>query len=126
MARDEISLQYLTYDATDSVGAVNVEKQAVTQANGIKLKNAFACKDNSMKIIVENTATSDSTLTIKAGEKQNATLGDATIALTKNSSTVIAPIRDMARFENADGSIDIDFATGFSGNIYAVGEKAGL
>ncbi|DAB04747.1 TPA: hypothetical protein CPT89_01060 [Candidatus Gastranaerophilales bacterium HUM_11] len=126
MARDEISLQYLTYDATDSVGSVNVEKQAVTQANGIKLKNAFACKDNSMKIIVENTATSDSTLTIKAGEKQNATLGDATIALTKNSSTVIAPIRDMARFENADGSIDIDFATGFTGNIYAVGEKAGL
>nr|DAX39328.1 MAG TPA: hypothetical protein [Caudoviricetes sp.] len=126
MARDEISLQYLTYDATDSVGSVNVEKQAVTQANGIKLKNAFACKDNSMKIIVENTATSDSTLTIKAGEKQNATLGDATIALTKSSSTVIAPIRDMARFENADGSIDIDFATGFTGNIYAVGEKAGL
>ena len=126
MARDEISLQYLTYDATDSVGSVNVEKQAVTQANGIKLKNAFACKDNSMKIIVENTATSDSTLAIKAGEKQNATLGDATIALTKNSSTVIAPIRDMARFENADGSIDIDFATGFTGNIYAVGEKAGL
>lgn len=127
MARDEISIQLLEYDATDSVGSKKITKQAVTQANGIKLKNAFACKDNSLKIVVENTyATADSTMTIKAGDKQNAALGDSIIALAKSATTVVAPIRDMARFEKADGSILLDFSTGFTGNIYAVGEKAGL
>lgn len=126
MARDEISLQYMTYDATDSVGSANITKQTVTQANGIKLKNAFACKDNSVKIIVDNTAASDCTLTIKAGEKQNAILGDSVIALKQSSITVVSPLRDMARYENKDGSIDIDFSASFTGTIYAVAEKAGL
>lgn len=126
MARDEISLHYMTYDATDSVGSAQITEQAVTPANGIKLKNAFAGKDNSVKIIVENTASTDATMTIKAGDKQNAILGDSVIVLTANSKTVVSPIRDMARYEKADGSIDIDFSTGITGKIYAVAEKAGL
>lgn len=126
MARDEISLQYTIYDATDSIGTIAITKQAVTQANGIKLKNAFSCKDNSMKIIIENTATTDCTVTIKAGEKQNAILGDSIIALKASSVIVVAPLRDMARYEMHDGSILLDFSTSFTGNIYAVGEKAGL
>lgn len=126
MARDEIALQYPTYDITDSVGTVDVEKQAVTQANGIKLNNAFAGKNNSMVIVVENTASSDSTMTIKAGDKQNAQLGDATVALTGSATTTVVLNRDMARFEKNDGSIELDFATGFTGNIFAVAEKAGL
>lgn len=126
MARDEITLQHLVYDATDSVGSVNVEKKTVTVANGITLKKAFGGKDNSIKIVVENTATSDATLTIKAGEKQNSMLGDSSIALAKSSVTVIAPIRDAARYEKEDGSIDIDFSSGFTGTVYAVAEKAGF
>lgn len=126
MARDKIQIQTMTYDATDSVGSVAITKQAVTQANGIEIENAYAEKDNSLKIIVENTATSASTLTILAGDKQNAKLGDSTIALAASGVTVISPIRDMARYERTDGSIYLDFGTGFTGNIYAVGEKAGL
>lgn len=131
MARDEISLQLPTWDVTDSVGVIDITKQAVTQANGIKLKNAFAGKDNSCKIIIENTTgedttPADSTCTIKAGEKQNASLGDSTVALKKSAVTVISLVRDMARYERNDGSIYIDFATGFTGNIYAIAEKAGL
>ena len=126
MARDEISLQYMTYDATDSVGSADITKQTVTQANGIKLNNALACKDNSVKIIVENTATSDCTLTLKAGEKQNGILGDSVIALKQSAVTVTAPLIDMARYENKDGSINIDFSESFTGTIFAVAEKAGL
>ena len=126
MARDKIQVQTMIYDATDSVGSVAITKQAVTQANGIEIENAYAEKDNSLKIIVENTANSASTLTIKAGDKQNAILGDSIIALAASGVTVISPIRDGARFERTDGSIYIDFGTGFTGNIYAVGEKAGL
>ena len=137
MARDEITLQYPTYDATDSVGSKKITKQAVTQANGIVLKNAFAGKDNSVVITIENTYTSaDSTLTIKAGEKQNAKLGDCNVPLAKAtalSGGAVAPTvtevrinRDMARFERLDGSIYLDFASGFTGNIWATAEKAGL
>ena len=126
MARDKIQVQTMIYDVTDSVGSVAIIKQALTQANGIEIENAYNEKDNSLKIIVENTANSASTLTIKAGDKQNAILGDSIIALTASSVTVISPIRDGARFERTDGSIYLDFSTGFTGNIYAVGEKAGL
>ena len=44
MARDEISLQYMTYDATDSVGSAQITKQNVVQANGIKSKTHLPAK----------------------------------------------------------------------------------
>lgn len=125
MARDAINIQYLKYDATDSVGSIEIAEQEVNQTNGIVLKNAFACKDNSLKIVVVNSGEASS-MTIKAGDKQNAILGDSTVVLGANKTTVVAPYRDMARYEKADGSIDLDFAAGFTGKIYAVGEKAGL
>lgn len=125
MARDSISLQYLTYDTSDSVGTATIAKQAVTQANGIVLANAFACKNNSLAIVIENTATSAMTATLKAGEKQNAVLGDSSIPLPA-SSAVTLRIRDLARYERKDGSLYFDFGTGFTGNIYAIAEKAGL
>lgn len=136
MARDSINLQYVTYDKTDSIGSATITKQAVTQANGIKIANAFKCKDNSGVIYIENTyASANSTLTIKAGEKQNAQLGDGSLVLTKATSTSSGTVptvievrlnRDMARFERADGSLYLDFSSGFTGNIWATAEKAGL
>lgn len=132
MARDEITLQYVTYDKTDRAGVKAITKQAVTQANGICLKNAFAGKDNSVVIYIETTATSDKTATIKAGEKANALLGDLSVALAKSTTAAGASItevrlnRDINSFERKNGSIYIDFASGFTGNIWATAEKAGL
>ena len=127
MARDEISLQYVTYDKSDSAGSATITKQTVTQANGICIKNAFAGKNNSLVVTIDNTyATADSTLTVKAGEKQNKGLGDLTVPMTKSKITEIRLNRDMARFERKDGSIYLDFSTSFTGTIYATAEKAGL
>ncbi len=126
MTRDKIMVQYPEFDVTDSVGTTAITKQEITQANGIEIQKAFAGKDNSCKIIIENSGSSDSTCTIKAGEKQNAVLGDSIVALAKNSVTMISLVRDMARYERADGSVYLDFGTGFTGNIYAIAEKAGL
>ena len=123
--RDAIDLQYLTYDASDSVGSAKITKQAVTVANGIKINNAFDCKDNSLAIVVENTAETAQTVTVKAGGKQNACLGNSVIPLAA-SSTYILRFRDIARYENTDGSLYLDFNTGFTGNTYATAEKAGL
>lgn len=125
MARDKITVYNYTYENTDSAGVVGITKQAVTQANGIEISNAFENKDNSLIITIDNTANAASTVTIKAGEKQNAILGDCTLALQTGINS-IALNRDMARFENKDGSVYLDFATGFTGNIWASAEKAGL
>jgi hypothetical protein len=124
MARDKITVKNYTYEATDSVGVVAITPKTVTQANGIEIEKAFANKDNSLVITVNNTG-SASTMVVKAGQKQNAIMGDCTIALASGVNEV-ALNRDMARFENIDGSVYIDFASGFAGTIYAVAEKAGL
>jgi hypothetical protein len=126
MARDTIDVQNPVLDNSESVGTVKVTKTTVTQANGITVKKAFNNKNNTLFIHVDTTATSDSSLTIKAGDTYpNAMLGDLTVALTKSAETVLQ-IQDPSRFENKDGSVNIDFASGFAGTIYAVAKRAGL
>lgn len=126
MARDTIDVQNPVLDNSESVGTVKVTKTTVTQANGITVKKAFNNKNNTLFIHVDTTATSDSSLTIKAGDTYpNAMLGDLTVALTKSAETVLQ-IQDPSRFENKDGSVNIDFASGFTGTIYAVAKRAGL
>ena len=126
MARDTIDVQNPVLDNSESVGTVKVTKTTVTQANGITVKKAFNNKNNTLFIHVDTTATSDSSLTIKAGDTYpNAILGDLTVALTKSAETVLQ-IQDPSRFENKDGSVNIDFASGFAGTIYAVAKRAGL
>ena len=125
MARDSINVILPVADTTKSVEVAEITKQAVTQANGIKIAKALENKNNSLQIFVENTTT-DSTLTLKAGnEYPNKILGDLTVALEGSAITVIL-LEDISRFENKDGSILVDFASGFTGNIWAVAKRAGL
>lgn len=126
MARDKIQVLNPVLDNSESVASIKVTETTVTQANGITIEKAFANKNNTLFIHVGTTVTSDSTLTIKAGDAYpNAMLGDLTVALTKSADTVLQ-IQDPSRFENKDGSVNIDFATGFTGTIYAVAKRAGL
>lgn len=127
MARDAITVLEPVQDSSASVEVGTVTKQAVTVANGITISNALQNKNNSLQITIENTYSSaDSTLTIKAGnEYPNKMLGDLTVTLTKSKVTVVI-LEDISRFENRDGSINLDFSTGFTGNIWAVAKRAGL
>lgn len=127
MARDEITVLNPVLDNSESAGTVKVTKQAVTVANGISIKNAFENKNNTLFIEIENTYSSaDSTVTIKAGDKYpNKVLGDLSLTITKSANTVIQ-IQDPSRFENKNGSVNLDFSTGFTGNIYAMAKRAGL
>lgn len=125
MARDKISLQLPTLDTSSSVGTKTITKQAVTQANGIEIQKALACKDNSLVVIIENTATSDKTVTFKAGDYPNAILGDCNVVVSASSVAQVT-LHDPSRFERKDGSVYVDFASGFTGNIYALGKRAGL
>ncbi len=126
MARDEIKIQLPIVENTDSVGIEVIEPQAVTVANGITLKGAMECMNNTLFIIINNTSSSDATVTIKKGDRfPNSMLGDLNLFATKSSTTVLQ-IQDPARFINSDCAIDIDFGTGFAGTIYAIGKKVGL
>ena len=131
MARDKINVHIPVADTTKSVEVIAITKKAVTQANGIEISNALDNKNNSLQIFVENTTTSggstvDSSLTLKAGNNYpNKILGNLTVALGKGAITAFI-LEDISRFENKDGSIYIDFATGFTGNIWATAKRAGL
>lgn len=126
MARDEINIQLPVIERTDSAGVIKISPQTVTVANGITIKNAMSCMNNTLFIIVSNTANDDATMTIKQGEKfPNSMLGDLILTAEKSAITVFQ-IQDPARFINSDCAIDIDFGTGFTGTIYAIGKKVGL
>ncbi len=126
MARDEISLQLPVIENTDSAGVLTVVPQTVTVANGITIKGAMECLKNTLFIIINNTASSDISVTIKKGDRYpNSMLGDLDILISGSGITAIQ-IQDPARFVNWSGAIDVDFGTGFAGTIYAIGKKVGL
>ena len=124
MTRDTINVQYPTLDHTESVANIGITASKVTQANGVTIADAFSNKNNSLFIIINNTAT-ESLLTVKAGDAYpNSMLGDIVIELPAGISAI--QLQDLSRFEKSDGSIDLDFATGFTGNIYAIAKWAGV
>ena len=126
MARDLIDVQYATTDSTQSVGAVKITKSTVTAANGIGIKKAFANKNNTLMICVENNDDAAATVTFKAGNAYpNAMLGDLTVSLLAGTLNVFQ-IQDPSRFENKDGSLNVDFSVGFDGKIFAVAKSTAL
>ena len=51
-------------------------------------------------------------------------LGDIVIELPAGISAI--QLQDLSRFEKCDGSIDLDFASGFTGKIFAIAKWAGV
>lgn len=125
MTRDKIDVQYPTLDHTESVANIGITKKTVVVANGITVADAFSNKNNSLFIVVQNDDDAKSSMTVKAGDAYpNSMLGDITIEIPVGVSAI--QIQDLSRFEKSDGSIDLDFATGFDGSIYAIAKWAGV
>jgi hypothetical protein len=143
MTRDIVDVILPVQDNTQSVETAEIAKQTVTQANGIVIKNALDNKNNSLQIYVENTTTSsgsavDSSMTIKAGNHYpNKVLGDHTVTLKAGKTHVIL-LEDISRFEAIqtltedsksvvyNSTINLDFASGFQGKVWAVAKRAGI
>ena len=124
MTRDIINVQYPTLDHTESVANICIEKADVVVENGVTIDEAFSNKNNSLFVVIENSA-SESLLTVKAGDAYpNSMLGDIVIEIPAGTSAI--QLQDLSRFEKADGSIDLDFAEGFVGTIYAIAKWAGV
>lgn len=123
MTREIIKVQYPTLDHEESTANICIAKTPVNPSNGITIEEAFSNKNNSLFIMIENTA-SESLLTVKAGDAYpNSMLGDIMIELPVGTSAI--QLQDLSRFEKADGSIDLDFAEGFIGSIYAIAKWSG-
>lgn len=132
MAREKIQDQIFDIDNTTAAAALEPTMKAVTQANGIELEGAFECQRNTLVIMVQNTTVDsssvaqDTSVTLKAGEHYpNSILGDLTIAV-KAGKTAYITVQDPSRFVTKDGSINIDFASGFTGNIAAIARPIGV
>lgn len=126
MTRDIITVNLPVQEATKSVECKAFDKQTVTVANGIQVKDALGNKNNSLVIIVEPTAQSTGNVIFKAGDNYpNAMLGDLTVTPTADKVNAYL-LDDISRFENRDNTVNIDFGTGFVGTIYAVAKRAGL
>lgn len=125
MPREEIIVQLPKQDDSQSVEVIGFTKTKVTQANGIKIKDALVNKNNSLQITVEKTSSGNSTVIVKAGNNYpNKILGDKTIIIESELTTIL--LEDISRFENRDGSVELDFATGFTGNIWATAKRVGM
>lgn len=124
MARDIINVQYPTLEHTESIANICIEKTTVNTTNGVTIADAFSNKNNSLFIVIENTA-SESLLTVKSGDAYpNSMLGDIVIEIPEGVSAI--QVQDLSRFEKVDGAIDLDFAEGFVGTIYAIAKWAGV
>ena len=124
MARDIVKVQLPVQDATESIEIKELAKTTVAPANGVVIENALGNKNNSLVIVIEPTTTG--AVTIKAGDAYpNSMLGDLVVTPTDDQVNAIL-LEDIARFENRDGSVNIDFASGFAGTIYAVAKRAGI
>ncbi len=125
MTKDLIYVQYPTVDTTQSVAVADITKTTVNVNNGISVKNAFANKNNSLIVCFEN-EDSDSYVTFCAGDAYpNALLGDLNVPVLA-STTMAVQIQDISRFENKDGSLNIDFGPDFSGSVYAIAKSVAL
>lgn len=125
MTRDIINVQYPVLDHSESIANIKITKSTVTQANGVTISDAFSNKNNSLFIVIDNTANASSLLTVKAGDAYpNSMLGDIVIELPQGVSAI--QLQDLARFQKSDESIDLDFASGFTGTIYAIAKWAGV
>ena len=126
MTRDIINVQYPTLDHTESVANIGITKTTVVQANGITIADAFSNKNNSLFIVIDSTSSASSLLAVKAGDAYpNSMLGKLAVPVEANSTTMLQ-IQDASRFENKDGSVNLDFSTDLAGNIYAVAKSVAL
>lgn len=125
MTRDIIDVQYPVLDNTESVANIGITEQEVTVANGITIKDAFSNKNDTLFIVINTSTEGGSSVTVKAGDAYpNAMLGPIVIEVPEGVAAI--QIQDLARFQNADGSLNLDFAADFEGTVYAVAKWAGV
>lgn len=93
---------------------------------GLTITDFFNVRDNFSFIYVNNSSASAANIIIrKGGYFPQSTLGDLTVSVGA-SKTLLIPVDSSARHQQSDGSLNIDFGTGFTGSIGAFGFQTAL
>lgn len=124
MARDSVKMAETLADTSISVAKAKAEPTTISVSNGATVANFFTVKDNSGFVVVDASAAGN--VVFKAGDaypSQNI-LGDLSVAVEIGMN--VLQIERHGRFENKDGSLNIDFNGDIAGKIYAFGKHAGL
>lgn len=122
MARDAVSITSLAL----SGGTAEAAGTTIVVANGANI--AAAGETARLLLVVKNTNASDRVVTIKAGVNPPAALagqGDLAVTVAATSGVQFITL-ESARFAQADGSINVDFAASMTGSLAAYRLPKGL
>ena len=121
MARDVLAVTPITIDAATAAAT----PETITAANGLIIETGIT--DN-LVISVTHTAASKKTMTIVAGGGPRAALGDLEVDFAAGHETAVVKFfaLESARFVQNDGTILIDFESGFTGSAVAYRLPKGL
>ena len=111
--------------------SIAITKQAIDaitgDGNGIDITDFFLSTGN--QLVIENTTGSAKIVTIIAGPSATcvkAGVGDFDLSIPLTSNKTINQI-ESARFkQDVGGSLYVDFETGMTGYVYAIGEARGI
>lgn len=124
MARTNLPLTSLVANG----GVLNPTATAVDQANGMTVALASSAipahpTSENLVLVVANTAAAAHNVIIRAGASNppafRAGLGDITFSVTNAETAYVGPF-DYARVVQSDGSLSVDFDSGFTGTILAL------
>ena len=117
----EIRINLPNMDFSKSLEIATVEPVAIEDE--MIIIEAMKNKNNSLHIIVNATTAGD--ICFKPGDAYpNAMLGDCWLRCEQGYNDII--IEDISRFENRDGSVALDFGSGFAGKVWATAKRAGI
>lgn len=106
-----------------ATGAILTVNAALVSA-GLNVVNAFNVKAGTTLVRVSNSAATAMNLIFRAGEFAPAILGDYTVSVPAGQTSIIRLNKREAQIKNQDGSINVDFQTGFTGTFEVIGEAA--
>lgn len=125
MARTTATVKYIDHTGTSvnvTTGDTTIDATLVT--NGLDITNFFDTNEGTRAILVTNAESSAKTVTIKEGTGVNAT-GDLAVSVPATTQLLIGNLVS-SKYDQGDGSLFIDFATGMTGSIIGIGEGAAL
>lgn len=124
MARTNLPLTSLAGNS----GSVNPSTTAVDQANGMNIALAnegvpAAGNTDRLVLVVANTAAAAHHILVRAGAANppafRAGIGDVSVNVTNGVTAYVGPF-EYARVVQSDGSVNVDFDSGFTGTILAL------
>lgn len=125
MTRTDITLNTQSYDdSIVTVTSTTIDASLVTA--GLRVTNGFSVKNGSTRIRVTNTHSSPHNMLLRAGGYATGINGDVTYAVTNATTEYVIVNVYEGQLKQLDGSLYIDFSTGFTGAIEITGEATHL